>query len=484
MGAARWGVTGVFLGDKETFWLPGSELRRRVGAALRRPGWRAAEGQRIEAIGEGGVSWLVLGLGDRSEFSIEALERLAARAVEETVQRELPELFLGLPNRLPFDVSRQVVERLTRALCLAPYRFEEFRSQHSRKPRRLRLVVLGVPEGPPQELEEGVERGRAVSRGVVLARDLANLPPNLATPRELARRASTLARRWGARVRIWRSPELERRGCGGILAVGAGSKNPPCLVRIDWGKGSRTVGLVGKGVTFDSGGLSLKPAERMDEMKWDKAGACAILGVLEALSHLPPSVRVRAYLPFAENLPDGASFRPGDIVRCGGGRTVEITNTDAEGRLLLADALAAAAADGCETVVDLATLTGACVVALGTQGAGLFSNSEELAGSLLEAAGRVGERLWRLPLWPEFAAQMRGLHADLRNSGDRWGGACTAAAFLSHFLPPGVHWAHLDIAGPAYRGRGEPGAGGATGYGVALLVEWLLREFPGRRLRR
>jgi leucyl aminopeptidase len=208
-------------------------------------------------------------------------------------------------------------------------------------------------------------------------------------------------------------------------------------------------------------------------MKWDKCGACAVLGTLEALSRLKPALRVRAYLPLAENMPDGKSYRPGDIVRCGNGKTVEILNTDAEGRMILADALSWAAVEGADEIVEFSTLTGACVVALGHTGAGLFSPSDDLANALLEAAGGSGERLWRLPLWPEFLDEMRGSHADLKNSGGRWGGACTAAAFLSQFVGKTERWAHLDIAGPAYVGGDSNPRRGATGYGVALTVHWL-----------
>jgi len=267
--------------------------------------------------------------------------------------------------------------------------------------------------------------------------------------------------------------ELEERGMGGILAVGKGSSRPPRLVRLAWGQEGPTVALVGKGVTFDTGGISLKPPARLDEMKYDKSGACTVLGIGRAVADLALPIRLRIYLPLAENMPDGAAYRPGDIIRCYGGKSIEIMNTDAEGRLLLADAMALAAEEQPDALLELSTLTGACVVALGHHGAGLYSPDDELADGLLAAASDGGERLWRLPLWKEFVEEMQGTHADLKNTGGRWGGANLAAAFLSQFVGELDRWAHLDIAGPAQIPKENNGSQGATGYGVALIVHWL-----------
>ena len=264
---------------------------------------------------------------------------------------------------------------------------------------------------------------------------------------------------------------------GAFLAVAQGSQQAPYLIQIDYKprvRAKKHAVVVGKGVTFDTGGISIKPAASMEEMKWDKCGACAVLGVLEAAARLALPFRLRAYLPLAENMPDGSAYRPGDIVRISNGRTVEIVNTDAEGRMILADALAWAASEKPDCLVEYSTLTGACVVALGPTGAGLFTPHDELAAQLLAAAEATGERLWRLPLWSEFLEEMKGSHSDLKNSGGRWGGASTAAAFLSQFVAPVERWAHLDIAGPAYVGSdGNKARRGATGYGVPLTVGWL-----------
>jgi leucyl aminopeptidase len=289
-------------------------------------------------------------------------------------------------------------------------------------------------------------------------------------------RARELAAERGLAATVLDHRELARRGMGGLVAVGSASATPPRLVRLTWGDRGPRVALVGKGVTFDAGGISIKPATDMDEMKFDKSGACAVLGAARAVADLALPVRLSVYVPLAENLLDGNSYRPGDIVRCYNGKTIEITNTDAEGRMILADAMAWAAEDGADALLEFSTLTGACVVALGHQAAGLFTPDDPLADALLEAAEESGERLWRMPLYPEFLEDMKGTHADLKNSAGRWGGACTAAAFLSQFVGDVKNWAHMDIAGVAYVGNDQDSKKrGATGYGVATAIAWLRR---------
>ncbi len=248
------------------------------------------------------------------------------------------------------------------------------------------------------------------------------------------------------------------------------------MIRLQYGTSGPRIALVGKGITFDTGGISIKPAADMDEMKYDKGGACAVLGIAHAVAALELPVRLTAYTPFAENMLSGNAYRPSDIVRCYNGKTVEITNTDAEGRMILADAMAWAAEERPDAMVELSTLTGSCVVALGLQAAGLFTPDDGLADELSAAAAESGERLWRLPLYPEYLEEMKGTHADLRNSAGRWGGASLAAAFLSQFTGEVERWAHLDIAGVAnVKADLAGGAAGATGFGVASTVAWLRR---------
>jgi leucyl aminopeptidase len=285
-----------------------------------------------------------------------------------------------------------------------------------------------------------------------------------------------LAEKRGLDCEILGPTELREKGMGGILAVGGGSSHEPRLVRLEWGEGEEVTALVGKGVTFDTGGISIKPSAAMEEMKYDKCGACAVIGAAQTLAELRLPGRFRAYLPLAENMPGGRSYRPSDIVRCYNGKTVEILNTDAEGRMILADALAWAAEEKPDILIELSTLTGASVVALGSAAAALYTPDQELATELVEAGESSGERLWRMPLWAEFAEQMKGAHADLKNLGSRWGGANNAAAFLGAFVGRTRRWAHLDIAGTAYLGTDKGAATGATGFGVALIADWLLRR--------
>jgi leucyl aminopeptidase len=326
---------------------------------------------------------------------------------------------------------------------------------------------------------------------VCLARDLANAPGNELTPERLADEARGIARASGARVQVLGVREMERLGMGAVLAVGKGSVNPPRFIVLEREPASArrpkqakaspprraaaipTVVLIGKGVTFDSGGISIKPREGMARMKYDMSGAAAVLGVFAALPSLDLPFRVIGLVPSAENMPGGRAFKPGDVVRAMDGTTIEVTNTDAEGRLVLADALCYARRFDPVVVVDLATLTGAISLALGHLAAGLFTRDEALAQELGDAARSSGERLWRMPLWEEYGDSLQSDVADLANSGAREGGASIAAAFLARFTK-GLRWAHLDIASTAWAYSDRPHEGrGPTGFGVRLLLEWL-----------
>jgi leucyl aminopeptidase len=361
-----------------------------------------------------------------------------------------------------------------RSLALAPYRFDRFRAAKNRRPGLGRMSVV-PPAGDEGSYRWARGPARHLAAGIALTRRLGDAPPNVADPSWMAAQAADLAEEHEMECLELGPEELAERGMGGILAVGGGSKTPPRMVRLRWGAGEPSLAFVGKGVTFDSGGLSLKPSPAMDEMKFDKAGACTVLGVARALAGAGVPGRFSCFLPLAENMPDGASYRPGDIVTCYNGKSVEILNTDAEGRMLLADALSWAEEDAPDSVLDFATLTGACVVALGQGGGGLFTPGDGLATELLESAARSGERLWRLPLWAEFEAGLEGRHADLKNVAGRWGGASSAAAFLAQFVTRRDRWAHFDIAGPAYVSKG-PKSFGATGFGVATAFDWALRR--------
>ncbi|MDX1502092.1 MAG: leucyl aminopeptidase [Thermoanaerobaculia bacterium] len=342
--------------------------------------------------------------------------------------------------------------------------------------RELEEVALLPPEAHDAAYRTAEPLAEPLAAAEAWARDLGNTPPNEAHPAWIAAQAEGLAAETGMECEVFDREALERHGMGGLLAVGGGSRRDPRLVRLAWGEGDETIAVVGKGITFDTGGISLKPPKAMDEMKFDKCGACAALGIARGAAALGLPGRFRVFLPLAENMPDGAAYRPGDIVTCYGGKTVEILNTDAEGRMVLADALVRASEEKPDVLLDFATLTGACVVALGPHAAGLFTEDDELAAELTAAGEAAAEPLWRLPLWAEFGREMAGRQADLRNVGGRWGGANTAAAFLANFVEGSGRWAHLDIAGTAWRGPDQEGEFGASGFGVALTLLWLLRR--------
>jgi leucyl aminopeptidase len=462
-------AVGVFTETTPGLAALGPELAAAVRSFAKRRGFAAGEAQSAEGAIEGGTVLAVHGLGPAKDFQTAKLAQFLERALDGARAAGARSLLVALPDHAAVR-ALGAPARLIRDAALGGYRFDRFLSA-AKAPALAAVDLLPMPDDEPAFRAER-EAGLATAAGIALARDLANTPPNEADPAWMARQAVALARRWRARATVLAPAELARRGMGGILAVGGGSPGGPRMVRLERGRGPLTVALVGKGVTFDTGGISIKPAAQMDEMKWDKCGACAVLGIFEAATALDLPVRLRAYLPFAENMPDGSAFRPGDIVRIANGKTVEIFNTDAEGRMILADALSWAAAEKPDYLVEFSTLTGACVVALGPTGAGLFTPHDELAGALLVAAERSGERLWRMPLWSEFLDEMKGTHADLKNLGGRWGGASAAAAFLSQFAAPVERWAHLDIAGPAYVG-GDGKKRGATGYGVGLTLGWL-----------
>jgi leucyl aminopeptidase len=417
---------------------------------------------------DGAARVLCRDLGERAAFDPRKASRLVRDAVDAAVERRSARLVLALPEHelLTSEDGRELALVVAAA---AAYRYGRFLSARD----EARLAWVGLPPAGRADART-LARARAISGAVLVARDLANTPPNLATPAWIGSEVRRLAQRHGGQVQVLSEREIARRGMAGLLAVGSGSSNPPRLVR--WRRGARgpKIALVGKGVTFDTGGISIKPAASMHEMKYDKCGACAVIGAMVAAAELGVEARLDAYLPLAENMPDAGAYRPGDVVRCYDGTTVEITNTDAEGRMILADAIAWAAEGNPEHLVELSTLTGATVVALGTAGAALYTPDDLLADALLRASARTRERLWRMPLWPEFAEEMKGTHADWKNAGERAGGANAAAAFVGHFARRVGSWAHLDIAGTAYSSKPvSRGQSGATGYGVALLARWL-----------
>ena len=447
-----------------------------IGALSKRRDWRADRGRYVETATAAGHVVSLHGLGEATELTFAGLDKWLKTVVDDAAKAGFKSCSIVLPAH-PLTRGRAAAQAILREIALSSYRFHEFRS--SSEPAPLASVQLLAPPDSLAAYRKERNAALAVAEGTALARDLGNTPPNRATPVWIASRARSLARRHGMKLQVLDPREMSRRGMGGILAVGGGSAAPPRMVKMEWGRRGPRVALVGKGVTFDTGGISIKPAADMDEMKYDKCGACTVLGIGDAVARAGLPIRLRLYLPLAENMPSAKAYRPGDIVRCYNKKTVEILNTDAEGRMILADALAWAARDKPEHLLEYSTLTGAAVVALGETGGALFSPADELAAGLLQAASEAEERLWRMPLWPEFKEQMKGNHADLKNTGGRWGGACTAAAFLSHFVDDHPSWAHLDIAGPAMRKNPK----GASGYGVASTFRWLSSLSAARTAR-
>jgi leucyl aminopeptidase len=449
--------------------------RRAVERLAARAGWKGKEDQTAQTdAGPDGPVVSLYGLGTRQDFSYVKLSRWLCRLAEDARHAGVHRLAAFLPVHA--ETSGPAAGRVLRAFALSGYRFDRFQSDRGSHVERVAVV-------PPAREEEAYRAAlpavEVVAGAVAFARDLTNAPANEATPAWMEERARELSRSRGLKLTVLDADALRARGMGGLLAVGAGSVHPPRLVRLDWGDRGPHVALVGKGVTFDTGGISIKPATDMDEMKYDKSGACDVLAVARAAADLALPVRLSVYAPLAENMLSGNAYRPSDIVRCYNGKTVEITNTDAEGRMILADAMSWAAEEGPEAIVELSTLTGGCIVALGFIAAGLFAPDDGLAGELAAAAELAGERLWRLPLYPEYLEDMKGTHADFRNSGGRWGSASTAAAFLSQFTGDVRRWAHLDIAGVANvkSDHGGP-CSGATGFGIATTVGWL-RQLAG-----
>ncbi len=422
--------------------------------------------------GTGGRRLLLVALGDPEKVTDDGFRSavaVAARALESRgVGRAC---FLLPPGRTGPDAARTVAE----AAGLGSYVFDRCKSAASA--RKLAAVEIAPEPGAKggAALARGVREGAAIHDAVAYARDLGNLPPNTAHAIYLARRAKEMAG-GPMRVRSYTRTEIVRMRMGAFAAVAQGSLNEPRLIEFRYrGAGAKgpTLALIGKGVTFDTGGISIKPSQGMEEMKFDMCGGAAVMGLMHLVKALRPKVNLHALVPATDNMPDGAAYRPGDIVTARNGKTIEIHSTDAEGRLLLCDALAYAAESKPAAMIDLATLTGACAVALADAACGLFGSDDKLVQEIAEAGKRCGEQAWPMPLYPRYTEMMKGHHADLKNAGGRYGGACTAAAFLKEFTA-GLPWAHLDIAGVAWTDRDDGMVRrGATGYGVRLLWEFV-----------
>ena len=436
--------------------------------------WHAPGGH-----GSGAGRYLLLGLGAPEDLTLERYRRDLGDAMIEADRLGASTVAVPLPSGggLPFaagDAARAVAE----GVHLGTYRFDRYRSEPRAGRRHLRHVLVAAGAAPLRDVAEGLTLGSRIASAVNRARDLVNEPAGSLPPPRMAEIAREAAGEAGVAITVFEPEEMRRRGMGGILGIGQGSENPPRLIHLTYrpkGTPRRRLAIIGKGITFDSGGLSLKTAEGMETMKCDMAGAAAVLATVCALPQLAPPVEVHGLMGMAENMPSGAAIRPGDVVRTLSGKTIEVRNTDAEGRVVLADCLAyASAIEGVEAAIDLATLTGACVVALGPMATGVFGNHQPLVDEILKAAREAGEAMWQLPLYSEYREHIRSDVADVKNTGIRWGGAITAALFLQEFVRPGLPWAHLDIAGPAFGEKEYAYLGkGGSGVGVRTLLRLL-----------
>ena len=417
---------------------------------------------------------LLVGLGARKDFA-EPAYREAVRAAAHALRE------LGAKDAAFFLVDLKVASRpiswnvrhAVLGVREAFYRFDEMKSQKKNAAPALARITLPLP--PAATLTQALDEAVATADGADLARTLGNLPSNVCTPTYLADQAKKLARQYKLQVDVLDKAEMEKLGMGAFMAVARASHEPPKLIVLKYSggaKSAKTLALVGKGITFDTGGISLKPAGEMDEMKFDMSGAGSVLGAIRALAGMKAPVNVVGVIPACENMPGGLATKPGDVVTTLSGQTVEILNTDAEGRLILCDAITYSERYKPDVVINIATLTGACVIALGHIATGLFANDQKLADEIRVAGEESWDRVWQMPLWEDYQEQLRSNFADFANIGGRPGGSITAACFLARFTRK-LRWAHLDIAGTAWKsGRDK----GSTGRPVPLLVRFALRH--------
>ena len=460
---------GVFADGMEAGDVPGGL----DAAFLRTQGFEGKPGQSCVLPGSDGQVVVALGLGPAADVTVTTY-RKAAAALARAAQRQT-HLAIDVLDTVPEALDRPAVaQAVAEGVLLGAYRYTALKSD----PERSHIESLTVVGKGGKRVLAALDRGRAVGEAVRVARDLVNQPGGTLTPTAFAARAEELADLKGFDVEVLDRSAITELELGGLLGVNRGSVEEPRFLKLSWEPGVKprgTVALVGKGITFDSGGLSLKPSDSMIGMKGDMAGAAAVLATFSALDAVQPPVRVVGYMPLTDNMPGGDATRVGDVLRIRNGTTVEVLNTDAEGRLVLADALALATEEEPDAIVDLATLTGACMVALGTNIAGLMGNHEDFLDQVRAAADAQGEPVWPLPLPVEMRKSIDSEVADLKNiSSTRWGGASIAGVFLQEFVGDGIPWAHLDIAGPADAAEDDGVTRkGGTGFGVRTLLHLL-----------
>ncbi|MDI6807733.1 MAG: leucyl aminopeptidase [Candidatus Eisenbacteria bacterium] len=449
-----------------------------VQQILKEEGFKGKEGEVlvIHMRGEVGAKRvLVLGLGSNEKFTKDTVRRAAGTFARKAQALKLKKIALPLIGQEKFgpgDSAHAIVE----GALLGTYSFKKYKTENDENSFPEELVLVDRDKRKAVRAKDGLKFGEIFSKATCLARNLANEPASSLTPTDLATIARKIAQDAGVTCSILTKKEIEKLGMGGLIGVSKGSVEEPRFIALSYkpkGKSAKKVALIGKGITFDSGGLSLKPADAMEKMKNDMSGAATVLGVFSAIKEIRPKYEVLGIIAATENMPSGSALKPGDVLRIMNGKTVEVVNTDAEGRLILADALFYAVKEGADELIDIATLTKACSIALGPQITGVMSNNKALLKRVISAADRAGEKFWELPLEQEYRDTLRSDIADMKNSGGREGGAVIAGLFLKEFVDE-KPWVHLDIAGPSWVEKDEPTCSkGPSGVGVRTFLTYL-----------
>ncbi len=418
-----------------------------------------------------------VGIGKEQEITHAKMRETLNRVMRQATKNREYQIAIGVPVKVHGLTAADSRLFALREAAISDYTYDQFKSKKNEFEKIDGLHILPLVKESEEDLEECLKKVRLLRTSQQIARDLGNRPSNDLNPESFAQAAKEMAEKIkGLRVTILGLKELQKEKMGGILGVCQGSEQEPRMIVIEHRpkKPKKSVVLVGKGVTFDAGGISLKPAAGMGWMKYDMCGAATVMGTMRAVADLDLPIKVVGLIPAVENMPSGTAIRPGDVLTTSSGKTVEVDNTDAEGRLILADALHYSARFNPDIVIDFATLTGACVVALGHEAAGMMGNDEDLLTELRKLGEQVGERVWPMPLYDEYVSYLKSEWADIKNVGGRWGGPVTAGTFLRQWVPEKVSWAHLDIAGVAYNEKEHNGLPkGASGFGVVLAATFL-----------
>lgn len=423
-------------------------------------------------VGSGIKRALLLGMGDKKNLDPEKTRNLTGKVVIKAKELGISEFVL-----IPFkNMDKEHLSAMVEGIKLSDYSFNNYKRDEDRNDlNQVRILIITDMKNNQKIIQHSV----VVSDAVLYTRDISNLPPNDCSPKDLVTFSKKLSENQKIKVRVIEKEEMKSYGFEGILAVGKGSASSPKLIVLEYpgSTKNRPIVIVGKAVTFDTGGISIKPSEKMEEMKFDKCGGCNVLGIMKAVSDLGLDTNVIGIIPAVENMPSGTSYRPGDIIKMYNRKTVEVLNTDAEGRIILGDALSFAVKTFApKAIIDMATLTGAAIIALGTNVAAMVGNDDDLVTKILEYSNQTGEKIWQLPLFEEYKEQLKSSNADMKNIGGRSAGAITAAAFLSNFVED-TPWVHLDIAGTAWTQEGTKEKSynpkGATGFGIRTIVKYI-----------